>query len=274
VNKRYRCLAGLLALAWLASLSACGGRGKGSPATQTAQAERASRLATQIAAGLRATRSANAVQATAVARTVALAANTWPVVLRDDFLAPANDWPTGADTDPLAEIEWRYVSGRYVWQATAHDSFVWWATPSMDEFANGYLAVSLRQSEGETSGEAGLVFRQQGDSDYYLFEINHAGEYAVYLHLNGEWQALIDWQDSEAILPGAMNRLAVFAQGEQFYFFINRQQVDQASDPTLAYGQAGLLIGLSNPDDQGTWEFDDFEVRVSPETPGAATPTP
>jgi hypothetical protein len=274
VRKCYNGLVWLLALGWAAGLSACGGSGKGSPPTQTAQAERASRLATQIAAGLRATRSANAAQATVVARSIALAANTWPVALRDDFLVPANDWPTGDDTDPLADIEWRYASGRYIWKATAHDSFVWWATPGMDEFGDGYLAVSLRQSEGETSGEAGLVFHQQGDSDYYLFEINHEGQYAVYLHLNGDWQALIDWQDSAAILPDAMNRLAVFTQADQFYFFINRQLVDEVSDSSLTYGQAGLLIGLSNPDDQGAWEFDDFEVRVSPEVLAEMTPTP
>jgi hypothetical protein len=267
-------LAWLMALAWLTGISACGGSGKGSAPTQTAQAERASRMATQIAAGLRATRLANNIQATAVARTIALAINTWPVLLRDDFLVPVNDWPTGEDTDPLADIEWSYASGRYLWKATAHDSFVWWATPSMDDVGDGYLAVSVRQSEGETSGEAGLVFRQQGDSNYYLFEINHQGQYAVYLHLDGDWQTLIDWQDSAAIIPQEMNRLAVFTQGDQFYFFINRQLVDQTSDSTLADGQAGLLIGLSNPEDQGAWEFDDFEVRVSPDALIETTPTP
>jgi hypothetical protein len=42
----------------------------------------------------------------------------------------------------------------------------------------------------------------------------------------------------------------------------------------LAHGQAGLLIGLSNPGDQAAWEFDDFEVRVSPDALFSTTPTP
>ncbi len=274
MSKNFNGLAWLLALAWLVGMTACARGGKESAPTQTAQAQRASQMATQIAMGLQATRTVNKIQSTAVARTIALAAITWPVVLRDDFLIPAYNWPTGEDTDPLADIDWRYTNGRYTWKATAHDSFVWWATPSMDDVGDSYLAVSLRQSEGETSSEAGLVFHQQGEGNYYLFEINNQGQYAVFLHLDGDWQALIDWRDSPAITSEKMNRLAVFTQGGQFYFFINSQRVDDISDSTLANGQTGLLIGLSNPGDEAAWEFDDFEVRASPEALLITTPTP
>ena len=131
----------------------------------------------------------------------------------------------------------------------------------MNNVSNFYLAVDARQVSGPDDGEYGIVFRQGGDSDYYVFEINNQGQFAVYLHQSDTWEALVSWNDSPAILPGETNRLEALAQGSQFLFYINDQLVMNLDDARLENGDAGLLIGLTNPKDKGTWEFDNFELR-------------
>ena len=124
-----------------------------------------------------------------------------------------------------------------------------------------YLAADARQVSGPDDGEYGLVFRQAGDSDYYIFEINNQGQFAVYLHQSDNWEALLSWNGSPAILAGGTNRLVALALGSQFLFYINDQFVTNLDDARLENGKVGLLIGLTNPKDKGTWEFDNFELR-------------
>jgi hypothetical protein len=222
-------------------------------------------MATHVAAGLQATLNAETIQATATAQSLQNAlqsARQWPVIISDTFDANLHGWPSGQDSDPaLASIIWSIADGRFQWQAEAVDSFVWWGTPDMNNVSNFYLAVDARQVSGPDDGEYGIVFRQSGDSDYYVFEINNQGQFAVYLHQSDTWEALVDWNDSPAILPGGTNRLETLAQGSQFLFYINNQLVMNLDEARLANGDAGLLIGLTNPKDKGTWEFDNFELR-------------
>jgi len=234
-------------------------------ATATAQSRRASAMATHVAVGLQATISTETIQATATAQSMQNAlqsARQWPVIISDIFDANLHDWPTGQDSDPaLASVTWSIADGKYQWQADATDSFVWWGTPDMTGVSDFYLAADARQVSGPDDGEYGLVFRQAGDSDYYIFEINNQGQFAVYLHQSDNWEALLSWNDSPAILAGGTNRLVALALGSQFLFYINDQFVTNLDDARLENGKVGLLIGLTNPKDKGTWEFDNFELR-------------
>jgi len=248
----------------LTGISGCSSPGINS-ATATAQSRRASAMATHVAVGLQATINAETIQATATAQSLQKAlqsARQWPVIISDIFDANLYGWPTGQDSDSaLASVTWSIADGKYQWQAEAVDSFVWWGTPDMNNVSDFYLAADARQVSGPGDGEYGLVFRQSGDSDYYVFEINNQGQFAVYLHQSDSWEALVSWIDSPAILPGGTNRLVVLVQGSQFLFYINDQLVTKLDDTRLENGKAGLLIGLTNPKDKGMWEFDNFELK-------------
>jgi hypothetical protein len=248
----------------LAFICGCSSQGLNS-ATATAQSSRASALATHVAVNLQTTLTAETVQATATAQALQMtlqAARQWPIVISDVFDANQYGWPSGSDSDPtLAAINWSIADGKYHWQAEAIDGFVWWVTPDMQDVSDFYLATDVLQLSGPEEGEFGLIFRQGGESNYYVFEINNKAQFAIYLHQPDDWESLLNWSDSTAIRTGETNRLAVLAQGSQLLFYINDQLVANLNDPRLGSGKVGLLIGLSTPKDKGAWDFDNFELR-------------
>jgi hypothetical protein len=240
--------------------------------TLTAQALRAEDMATQIAIELRETDAIEAqqIEATQQAFRTSLESNeNWPLILIDSFDQNTDIWPIGSDEGSLADISWAITDGKYRWQAQAKDSFVWWAYPEMDSVADFYLTAETEQISGPTDGEWGLIYRVTPDGDYYLYEINAQQEYSIFLHQGEDWEALVDWTESDTIHANQVNKLAVIAQGTQFLFFINDQFITQLSDDRLGEGHTGVLIGLSNVGDEGSWEFDNFSLR----SPGLPEPS-
>lgn len=234
--------------------------------TATAQSERAALLATQIGQSLQVTRDAGNQQAKATAaarQTLSEEVKKWQPLISDEFDDNLFGWVTGEQTNPeLASMSWSISEGKYRWQAKANSGFVWWVTPQSDAFTDFDLAVSVEQDSLPDVGEYGLIFRQTSDNDYYLFELNGSGEYALFLNSADNWEALIDWTAHPSISAEGPNQLEVIAQGSYFAFDINDTFVADYSDERLSQGAVGILVGLSNPGDEATWEFDDLELRV------------
>ena len=69
-------------------------------------------------------------------------------------------------------------------------------------------------------------------------------------------------------LKSATGGFGIVAKGADFTLFINDQKVDQVKDTTLSSGRVGLVIETHGilP---ATFEFDNLELRRSPEAPGA-----
>jgi hypothetical protein len=233
------------------------------PAEATSQAERAITLATQMAVQLKATQEIEQAQTEATIQameSLLQQADAWPVAIDEKFDDNSINWPTGDGDDPLATIHWEILDGQYRWQATANDPFVWWTSPDMDSYSNFSLGVDLQQLSGPPDGEVGLVFRL-ADNDYYLFEINASQQYSVYFHNQDGWEALLDWQDSDAISESEPNRLSVIADREFLLLFINEHYLTTLFDTRLTSGSAGVLAGLSASGDRGSWVFDNFTLR-------------
>lgn len=248
-------------------LAGCTGSiGEGRPGTATAQADRAIQLATQIGRSLQVTRETGNQQATATAfsrQAVQAEAGRWQILLSDTFDENLFGWFTGTQEDPaLASMTWAIADGKYTWQGKAASGFVWWVTPESEAVTDFSLSASIKQTSQPGLGESGLVFRQSSDEDYYLFEVNGSNQYALYLHSANGWETLIDWTPNPAISAGNPNRLEVIARGAYFTFSINDSFVADYIDKRLSKGAVGLLVGLSNPDEEATWEFDDFLLRI------------
>ena len=248
-------------------ISGCTGFvGEDRPGTATSQADRALRLATQIGQSLQATRETGDQQATATAisrQTLLEEAEKWQILISDTFDENRFGWFTGEQEDPaLASMTWSIDGGKYRWQGKAASGFVWWVTPKSKAVTDFSLSASIQQNSQPESGEYGLVFRQSSDDDYYLFEVNGSNQYALYLHSVDGWENLIDWTPHPAISEGNPNKLEVIAQGAYFAFRINDAFVADYNDERLSQGAVGLLVGLSNPEEEATWEFDDILLRV------------
>ncbi len=251
---------GILTFTW-----ACSAAANPAPGTATAQADRAITMATRIAIGLETTRTAQEQELAATAQaalTEIEESENWTVILDDNFDQNTNDWPTGDEVDPLADISHSLTEGKYRWHASGKEGFVWWAIPSMGEVEDFVLSADVQQIEGPPYGEAGVIYRITQDDDYYIFEINAQGEYEVFLRYQEEWYTLLPWTPAPVINIGSSNNLTVLGRGPHFDLFINEQFVRTITDDRLPRGTVGVLVGLSEPEDEGSWEFDNFQLRV------------
>ena len=102
-------------------------------------------------------------------------------------------------------------------------------------FDNFNLRVQGKAVDGDPTNGYGVIFRLQdkgnrstNDDSYYLFLVSSDGYYKVERVLNGESKEISLWIPSPIVNQGigAVNSLRVIAQGNQFQFFVNDQQVE------------------------------------------------
>ena len=90
------------------------------------------------------------------------------------------------------------------------------------------LSVDAQAVDGDLDNGFGVIFRQKDRENFYSFLISSDGFYRVMRRVDGEPRTLSNWHPSPYIVQniGALNRLRVVGQGDQFQFFINDQRVD------------------------------------------------
>ena len=264
------------ALLLLWSISGCSSIKPGvNSATSTARAERVQAQATEMASHIQSTVVVDSAHATATAQVrqaQLAAAKEWPIILSDTFDSNQNDWPTGSDTGEFASITWTNANGKYRWDATAKQGFIWWSYPAVSDVNDFYLSVDAQQISGPTTAQMGLLLRLFDNSNFYLFKIDNNQRYTFELSSGDGWTTLLDWTNSPALKPDEVNHLTVFAEGNYFAFFVNGSLVAELTDDHLAGGKGGVAIGLDNAGDQAVFEFDNFVLRAPPTL--QETPTP
>lgn len=274
-------------------------------ATYTAQAEKARLLATKIASQLKATTDLRltqvdatnsnlhaqataeyathnatkiaidiqATEASQILKTQLATALTWPIILSDTFVNEANGWPSGEAADEFGISKWMFSNNQLIWEASAKESFIWWAVPNAPQTSDFYLKVAAQQTQGSEASAFGLIFRLLDEENYYIFEITPAGQYSLYQHGATGWSAILPWSTSSAILTNAPNDLSILAINNVFSFFVNSEFLASYANNALSQGQNGLFVSLFNPASQATWEFSDFELRAPTTSLLEITPT-
>jgi hypothetical protein len=198
----------------------------------------------------------------------------WPLVLKDDFSQPDNDWETGQSNDRFSTGTVSITGSKYRFDLKANDGFIWWSRSlNNTETTDFYAAVDGQQSKGPDSADYGIVFRWS-HGNYYYFQVSNAGKYAFSLNYLEKWITLTDWTKTSAIQPGGVNRLAVAAQGSHFVFFINDHSVGEADDTRLSSGTVGVAVEINQAGDKALFDFDHFEWRAPKGSVISVTPTP
>jgi len=155
----------------------------------------------------------------------------------------------------------RFIDGKYRFQVSALDGFVWRLDPDMTSLSDFHLSAEARRVSGPIDAPYGVSFRDD-DSNYYYFKISDDGNFRVALYYNGKWETVISWTTTSTIHPGEANRLAVRGEGSHLTFYINGAQVGEADDSRVGAGTAGVALELNDPGDEAIFEFDNFEVRA------------
>ena len=193
----------------------------------------------------------------------AVAPVDWPIVLYDSFDDNRNGWLLAPYDSELVTHSREIKNGVYLWKAEAKAGFISNRRPEgVKVGSHFYQAVVAQLVRGPDRASYGIIFRRPNKNNYYIFRINDRQEYAFHVRIDGELEAMLDWEYSSAIQPGEKNKIAVVAEGPQFTFLINDQLVAQAQDTRLEEGEAGVVIGLRNAGDTAEFWFDSFELRA------------
>jgi hypothetical protein len=194
--------------------------------------------------------------------TPTVSSQDWPIVLSDSFDDNDNGWPVGEYDDEYVRGTRSISDGKYLIEITAKRPLFWWSPPDVESWQDVYLSVEGTKLEGPADSNYGLVFRDSGEMEYYFQILPESQEYGAFMFDGQTWSALVDHTFSSLIERHGSNQLAVLAQGSHFTFFINRQEVDTATDDTLKKGRGGVGFCVYHAGDELRLESDHFELRA------------
>jgi hypothetical protein len=201
-----------------------------------------------------------------IAQAMVAEASQWPLVMFEEFNpSNPNHWSTNSHSFSRANIT-RAIDGTYRWEVEALLDVTAWAHPAYfrrEKVKDFYVSVECQRISGPKDSKVGLVFRSS-DGNLYIFRYRGDQRFSVHLlQHESRWTTLIPWKQSYAIKPDEVNRLTVVGEGSKFIFFINEVFVGAVVDQQLTEGGIGVAIGLHDPGDLATFEFDNFELRLS-----------
>ena len=197
---------------------------------------------------------------TAIHATV-FAASQWKMILLELFIDNQNNWPMGEENYDRLTVTREIQGGKYIWNATAKDGFVYWVTPSTTEYSQNFFASVDCKVDGPPNAECGLIFRR-GAENYYIFNLENSGRYNLFLRYNDEWVEIIKSTPSPLIKTNEVNRITVIGQGSHFIFLVNDTFLIEVYDARVTTGYVTMAISLTNEGDHAIFEFDNFEVRA------------
>lgn len=220
-------------------------------ALSTAQANVAATTTSQANDSATATATVDSVTATASALNDLYNQSTSGTPVLDDTLSDNTgngQWEGG--TSPIL-TGCTFVNGEYHVSEAQQGKF----QPCFahaTQFSNIAYQVSITFNKGNRA-QGGLLFRADTTKNtYYFFHIGADGSYAFDLYgPNNQASTLISGL-STAIIPGfgQANQVAVIANGNHYYLYINQQYVDTVTDNTFTAGQIGVaVINISTPAD-------------------------
>ncbi len=179
----------------------------------------------------------------AIRRALILGLPDWPVRFEDDFTDSKNGWWVGENTatEHFDSIKSSIQGGYYRVELKAKEaSNIWWVNNDKIQTGDHFIfATASQQMVGSGDAWRGLTFRHSGDS-YYLFAIQDASKFGVWLYHNNVFSELLSPQTSFAINKGLLNHLLIVGQGSNFTFYINGQEVGKLSDTTLNAEGGGM----------------------------------
>ena len=180
------------------------------------------------------------------------------VLMEDDFSAPRNAWLS----EVTEQAEKGYEDGEFRLTVYQPEYSTWSYPDPPRDFADFALEVDARWVSGPLDNEFGVLVRYQPETDeYYLCAISSNGFYSAQKYQANEWQKLVDWTESTAILQGeAVNRLRVTGQGDKMRFFVNGEPLTQVEDTSFRSGSIGLLASTNEKGGVAV-AFDNLRVR-------------
>lgn len=177
-----------------------------------------------------------------------------------DNFENANNWTLFDSQCFTSEIK----GGQYVITANGlQGKFCWEVSwPSLENF---YLETEVQNPDKcDPQDGYGVLFRAPDTNRGYLYGLNCAGQYAMYVW-DGQTMTLLVGPTHDSAInadPNQKNRIGVVASGADYYLYANGTFLDQVEDTTyLQPGKIGIFVraATSSP---FTVKFDNLKVWV------------
>lgn len=215
---------------------------------------------------------ANQATQTAIAESIAATATAEAKLSQADlvetFDSNWNAWRVGTEDNEFWRGRTAIENGVYVWETTESlQTFIAWGAANNEDpaiYQDFEVSVDARLEAGDPENFCyGIIFREHPDgfsSGGYAYTVCDD----TYINLSyysdaTDWVELVEWQTSEALIPGQWNTLGVTAQGDQITLLINGQEVGQATDSQQLSGYVSVLINVYETIPGTVW-FDNFSV--------------
>jgi hypothetical protein len=193
--------------------------------------------------------------ATAVAR------SAWSLIFSDAFTLDRGNWrvvSTAAGT-----IARTIANGKYRVEMKASDVAEGSShLATMRGVGTFYATVDAQRVTGPSSVGYGLLFRSEELGNYYEFLVSDDQVVLVRAFTDTKPIVLARVDQVSAIKPGAVNRLAIVAQGAHFELFINDQLITTLDDTKYKEGSVGLRVFSLKLTEDAVLEFSNFQVRA------------
>ena len=190
----------------------------------------------------------------------------WPVSLCETFDDNQNNWTIESQDNPYADYSIDIAEGKYAlsYRAKAFAGFqratlTWFDAPPARDFA---LSVSGRMDSSFQNISWGVAFRADDDS-FFLFSIDNNNTYAFEIYENDGWISLISRRPYEGIRTGEENKLGILADGRDFIFYINDEEVGRFSGGLLKEEGIKLIVSVREGG-SADFYFDDMVIQSRP----------
>ncbi len=183
----------------------------------------------------------------------------WSLPHYDDFSDPASGWETGEWDVGFAS----YGDGFYQVKSTSNGYFMW-GEPYMD-FGDVIVEVDATQVSGPENNNTGYgvmcrCVPSDGGCTGYVMEISGDGYFTIQKSDGGDYYALVDWQESDAINQGAEgNHIRAECIGSNLRLMVNDQLLAEIQDTTYPSGDIGL-VAITFEDTPVMVHFDNLAI--------------
>jgi len=179
------------------------------------------------------------------------------VLFQDDFSDPVSGWEVGDyETGSVG-----YKNGVYFVTSLGNGDTMWGAANRA--FDNLIIEVDATQvsAPANNNNDYGVMCRLQPNGDGYYLLISGDGYYAIAKAIDGDFEWLVNWTESDVIRQGnATNHIRAVCDGSTLLLFVNGQRLATAEDGTFARGDIALTA-TSYEDEPSEIHFDRLVVR-------------
>lgn len=194
----------------------------------------------------------------------------WPVLLCETFEDNRNEWQVESQDNPYARYTAEISDGQFrvdytgkIFADVSRSALTWFDAGEADDFA---FSVSGLIDTRLVSTGWGVAFRANEEMDsFFLFSIYNDGTYALDIFENNGWIPLIGRRPHNSIQPGQANKVAIQAEGGDFTFRINDQEVNRFEGGLLEGGIIRLVV-TAGEGASALFAFDDVVLQTAPDS--------